>query len=374
MIKVSVIVPVYNVELYLRECLDSIINQTLKEIEILCIDDCGTDNSYNILEEYAKKDNRIKIISHKENKGLGPARNTGIKESKGEYISFIDSDDYISKDYYENLYKTAKKYDSDVVNTLNIKFDRNKKLSKFYYTFTDKEFEGSWNLNDIENSFSKKSIAPYVWNKIYKTSFLLENNLYFMDMKFGVEDANFTIKLMAHNPKISFNNIPIYYYRQRENSLSHSNIVKTTPISANNAITHMTDALNYYKNNYPEFLDDIYLKVFVPALNFYSASSQTTKRELYQKFHDFVKQLSIEEYKINKKNGFENYAFNQYLAIKKSLTYDEYIFNSYLLNKLTYIEKESNSYSNWFRLFGINNTKEYLTIVLFGIKISIKKI
>ncbi len=87
MIKVSVIVPVYNVEDYLIECLTSIINQTLKEIEIICIDDCGTDNSINILKEYAKKDDRIRIISHKENKGLGPARNTGIKESKGEYIS-----------------------------------------------------------------------------------------------------------------------------------------------------------------------------------------------------------------------------------------------------------------------------------------------
>ena len=172
MIKISVIVPVYNVEDYLKECLDSIINQTLKEIEILCIDDCGTDNSIDILREYSKKDNRIKIISHKENKGLGPARNTGINEAKGEYISFIDSDDFISKDYYENLYNTAKKYDSDIVNTLNIKFYKNKKLRKFIYTFNEKEFESTWNLNDIENVYSDKAIVPYVWNKLYKTSFL----------------------------------------------------------------------------------------------------------------------------------------------------------------------------------------------------------
>lgn len=374
MIKVSVIVPVYNVELYLRECLDSIINQTLMDIEILCIDDCGTDNSIDILKEYAKKDDRIKIISHKENKGLGPARNTGIKESKGEYVYFIDSDDYISKYFLYNLYNTAKKYNSDIVNTLNIKFDRNKKLSKFYYTFSDKEFESSWNLNDIENFYSKQAIAPYVWNKLYKTSFLLNNNLYFMDMKFGVEDANFTIKLMAHKPKISFNNRSIYYYRQIENSLSNSNILKITPISANNAIIHMNNALNYYKEHYIDFLDDIYLKVFIPTLNFYSASSQKTKRELYNKFYDFVQELDIDESKINKKNSYENDVFNEYLSIKKSNTYDEYLFNSHLLNRVRYIEKEVHSSNNWFRLFGINDTKEYLTIILFGIKISIKKI
>lgn len=120
MIKISVIIPVYNVEEYLKECLDSVINQTLKEIEIICIDDCSTDSSYSILEEYAKKDSRIVLIKNKENMGVGYNRNIGIKEAKGEYIGFIDSDDYISEDYYENLYNTAKKYNSDVVNTLNI--------------------------------------------------------------------------------------------------------------------------------------------------------------------------------------------------------------------------------------------------------------
>ena len=373
MIKISVIVPVYNVENYLRECLESIINQTLKDIEILCIDDCGNYNSSNILEEYAKKDNRIKIIRHKENKGLGPARNTGIKEAKGEYISFIDSDDYISKDFLYNLYNTAKKYDSDIVNTLNIKCYRNNKKTQFYYTFKKKEFESSCNLNDIENGFSKQAIAPYVWNKIYKTSFLRDNNLNFLNTKLGAaEDINFIMKLMTNNPKISFNNNSIYYYRYNITSLT--NIVNKNLNCVNNCIFNMYDVLDYYKNNYPEFLDKIYLKIFVPALNFYSASSQKTKRELYQKFYDFVQELDIEESKINKKSTFENYVFNEYLSIKISKTYDEYLFNSRLLNKLDCIDRESYKSNNWFRLFGINNTKEYLIIILFGIKISIKKI
>ena len=99
--KVSVIIPVYNVEKYLRQCLDSVVNQTLKDIEIICIDDGSTDNSLNILKEYAQKDNRIKIIS-KKNGGLSSARNAGLKFATGEFVGFVDSDDYIERETYEN--------------------------------------------------------------------------------------------------------------------------------------------------------------------------------------------------------------------------------------------------------------------------------
>ena len=235
-------------------------------------------------------------------------------------------------------------------------------------------FEGNWNLNNIENFFSKEAIAPYVWNKIYKTSFLLENNLYFLDIKFGIEDANFTIKLMAHKPKISFNNTCIYYYRQRKDSLSSEYTLKVTPISMFNAIIHMDDALNYYKENYPELLEEIYLKVLVPAANFYRASSEKIKLDTYEYLKDFYNKIYVEESRINSKNDTENIDFIQYLSIKKSKNFDEYLFNTHILNKVYYIGKEIYNSNNWFRLFGINNTKEYLTIILFGIKISIKKI
>ncbi len=113
MAKVSVIVPVYNVEKYLEECIESLINQTLTDIEIICINDGSTDNSLKILEELQKKDNRIKIINQK-NSGVSSARNNGIENATGEYIGFVDSDDWIDSDYYEKLYNTAKKYNSDI--------------------------------------------------------------------------------------------------------------------------------------------------------------------------------------------------------------------------------------------------------------------
>ena len=113
-VKVSVIVPVYNVEKYLKDCLDSVVNQTLEDIEIICVNDGSTDNSLAILEEYAEKDSRIKIITQ-ENKGLGGARNTGLYHANGEYISFIDSDDWIELNTFEELYNMSKNLDLDML-------------------------------------------------------------------------------------------------------------------------------------------------------------------------------------------------------------------------------------------------------------------
>ena len=121
MIKISIIIPVYNTEKYLKKCLDSIINQTLKSLEIICIDDCSTDNSLNILKEYQLKDKRIKIIEQKENKGQGVARNLGLNIAEGEYIGFIDSDDWVDLNFFEKLYFAAKKYNSDVALAANVR-------------------------------------------------------------------------------------------------------------------------------------------------------------------------------------------------------------------------------------------------------------
>ena len=113
--KISVIIPVYNVEKYLSECLDSIINQTLREIEVICVNDGSTDSSLSILKEYSSKDNRVKIID-KKNEGQGYARKVGLDIAKGEYILFCDSDDkYSSNNVFENLYKAIKKNNSDLM-------------------------------------------------------------------------------------------------------------------------------------------------------------------------------------------------------------------------------------------------------------------
>lgn len=115
MSKVSVIIPVYNTEKFLRKCLDSVCNQTLQDIEIICINDCSTDGSLEILREYAGKDNRIKLIELFENGGAAKARNIGIDIAHGEYIGFVDSDDFVDLDFYEKLYNKAVETGADAV-------------------------------------------------------------------------------------------------------------------------------------------------------------------------------------------------------------------------------------------------------------------
>ena len=118
--KVSIIVPVYNTEPWLRECMDSLVNQTLKEIEIICVDDGSPDNCGKILDEYAKKDTRI-IVIHQKNQGVSAARNAGLDVASGEYITFVDSDDYVDLNTYEKMYNLAKK---DEIDILQFKFRR----------------------------------------------------------------------------------------------------------------------------------------------------------------------------------------------------------------------------------------------------------
>ena len=112
--KVSAIIPVYNVEKYLRECLDSVINQTLKDIEIICVDDGSTDNSGKIIDEYATKDKRIVVI-HKANGGYGHSCNKGLDKVRGEYTAILEPDDFVDEHMYEDLYNYAKQYDVDIV-------------------------------------------------------------------------------------------------------------------------------------------------------------------------------------------------------------------------------------------------------------------
>ena len=130
MIKVSIIVPVYNTEKYLSRCLDSIINQTLKEIEIICINDGSTDKSFEILTEYAKKDKRIVIINFEQNHGVSFARNKALEIAKGHYIGFVDSDDYVDLKYYEELYSYSKNY--DIVRGIRV-IDKDSKRGKNPY-------------------------------------------------------------------------------------------------------------------------------------------------------------------------------------------------------------------------------------------------
>lgn len=213
--KISVIIPVYNSEKYIAQCLDSIINQSLKDIEIICVNDGSTDNSLDILNEYAKKDNRIKVITQiNTGNGAGSARNTGLEQAKGEYISFIDSDDYIDKDFLEKLYKEAKEYDADIACSGVIKERENEQKTQLKFN----EIKVSDNPND-NLKVSKSLPYPYPWNKIYKREFVVSYGIKFVENIY-FEDLIFTPLVITKAEKLISVPDVYYHYIERENSVS----------------------------------------------------------------------------------------------------------------------------------------------------------
>ncbi|MFA6808545.1 MAG: glycosyltransferase family 2 protein, partial [Eubacteriales bacterium] len=177
--KISIIIPIYKVEKQLRRCLDSVINQTYKNIEIILVDDGSPDKCGEICDEYAKKDNRVKVI-HKANEGVSEARNTGMRIASGQYLFFIDSDDFIEENTVYLLYKRAIETDSDIV-IGNFQFINEKQeityRKPFEKEYLDKKMMKS--SNEKFKYFFGKSYGINVWNKLYKLDFLNEANIYF---------------------------------------------------------------------------------------------------------------------------------------------------------------------------------------------------
>lgn len=222
MVNVSVIIPVYNVEEYLEECLDSVINQTFKDIEIICINDGSTDSSLNILNNYAKKDTRMKIYSQK-NQGQGSARNFGLNESSGDYVYFVDSDDCIELNTIEELYNNISSNNSDIVVSKIARFNDNSE--EIDYSMPGFDFENQFDNVDFSNfTFNYRDIKQYVlnrsfapWMKLYKRKFLTDNNIYFIE-DLAFEDVLFHVESFLKADSISFSPNFFYFYRNNPNS------------------------------------------------------------------------------------------------------------------------------------------------------------
>ena len=268
MIKLSIIVPVYNVAEYLERCLNSLINQTLNEIEIICVNDGSTDNSLCILEKFAGLDKRIKIINQK-NKGLSGARNTGIKLVQGEYFGFLDSDDWVDLDYFEKLYKRAKNCDADIslgdfIRKGKFKHKIRLKLNK------EEEFVG-----DNEKFYGSQFYHfPCVWNKIYKTSKF--NDLRFIEGIF-FEDGPYTIQALHRaNKVVTYCNTYLYYF------VNPNSIVKTLNKKKEQDMYNSSKfILNYIKDNMQIQDKGIYYETFAQKL--WRIKLYSTVENLYYK-------------------------------------------------------------------------------------------
>ena len=300
MIKVSIIIPVYNVDKYIPKCLDSIIVQALKEIEIICVDDASSDNSKSIILDYIKKDSRIKLIEHDVNQGAGIARKTGDALAKGEYIAHIDPDDYISDDYFDNLYYTAKIYDADMCFTTNIYTVKENITKPYYHNRTEKwqkEIKNNWyegisyfdvNTPEKENTREYPLVSPV--NKIWKKEFLNKNNLEFSSYRLA-EDVDFFYRALSLNPKISFNHNSKYFYVQRSNSLVHN--VKKEDKIPRDAIDVFRSVFNAYKQNSEDKLMYSNYWNFRSFLATFDPYKGIHKEELYKMTHDLFNSLDV---------------------------------------------------------------------------------
>lgn len=288
MIKVSVIVPVYNVENYIEKCLDSLAKQTLKEIEILIINDGSPDNSQKIIDKYVKKYKNMKSFT-KENGGLSDARNYGIERASGEYIAFVDSDDYVTHDMYEKMYVKAKSGDFDMV------------VCDLNYIYPDKIIPAYSNIKndttDIKNTML--NIYPAAWNKIFKKELFGEKIKFKKDVWF--EDVEFIYRLLPSIKNIGVVHEHFNQYVQREGSITNT---------INRKVYHYIDNWNgiikYYIDNnmYNDYRDELeYCYVRYIFATFIKSASKYP-------YTDYIE--AVEEAIKNVKEKFPNYRKNKY--------------------------------------------------------------
>ena len=238
--KVSVIVPIYNVEKYIEKCINSLLSQTLEDIQIILVNDGSKDNSGNIAKEYEKNNKDRVIYVEKENGGLSDARNYGLKYATGDFIAFLDSDDYIEKNAYEEMYNKAIEENADYVECDFIwEFPNKIRIDKQYPYKNKKEML----------SF----VRVVAWNKLIKRQLITDNNLEF-PKGLRYEDIEFTYKLIPFLNKFAYVDNPFIHYVQREGSIANVQNERTAEI-----FTVLDNVIEFYKKNniYEEYRNEL---------------------------------------------------------------------------------------------------------------------
>ena len=266
---ITVIVPIYNVELYLCKCVDSIINQTYKNIEIILVDDGSTDSCGEICDSYVEKDSRIKVI-HKQNGGLSDARNAGIEILTGKYVTFIDSDDWVEATYVEQLYKLIVENNADLSVCDFYCIDS----ENYIYNLPATDMKVFvWNREEaISMLLTVNKMSTSAWGKLYKSKFFTENNIRFPKGKL-FEDIPVTYKIVLEADKIVFGNYALYNYFVRQQSISNTSF---TP-QRMHAIENLESVLPQVLQQFPQ-LDGL-CSVALFCVNFETYLTMNGERE-----------------------------------------------------------------------------------------------
>lgn len=313
---ISVVIPIYNVEKYLKKCIESVINQTYKNLEIILVNDGSTDNSKNIIDEYSLIDNRIKVIN-KKNGGLSDARNVGIEIAKGDYITFLDSDDWIELNMYEKLHEYIKQENADIVQC-SYQEVYNEEVDNQNIKEEIKIILGKESLYNLYGENHVKTVV--VWNKLYKIQ--LFDNIRFPKGKIH-EDESTTYKLLYQANKIVDCNLPLVYYRQRQGSIINSkfNIKKLDKLEA------FHERLEFYRKKNLKELEQITLLQILDFTNlFYIKIKDSDDIDNKDEILKLLRQSIKKDYIL--------FIKNKYVSLKQKILITIFVLNKYMYYKI----------------------------------------
>lgn len=290
---ITVIICVYNGEKFLDQCLSSVLRQTLKNIEVICVDDCSTDGSYQILEKYQQADGRVKIIRNSKNSGLATSRNKALSVARGEYIQFVDADDYITPECCETLYKRCKELKLDMLTFSGFNFDsNNNKIANNYWNFNP--FPQKWNktwftYKDCKDFISEIHVSSCL--TLYRRAFLAENKIKFPDGLF-FEDNYFFTKAIFNAKRASIHKGKFYARRVHAESITQnwdkhfSDYIKIISMVLNflHECKIGNEIIEQYKSRYSQ-----------NVRYFYSRFSAEAKKKYFHSVADFYKKFGIQE-------------------------------------------------------------------------------
>lgn len=349
--KVSLILPIYNVEPYIADCLESLVNQTLKDIEIICINDASPDNSWRIVNEYAAKDKRFVLINLPENHGQGNARNQGLDIARGEYIMFVDSDDWLELNACELAYNQIKQNNNDFVYFgIYLYYEKTGKITqesnrlRSFAEYGEKTFS----LKDMEKPNLRYGESCY---KIYKKSFLRKNNIRFLEQRF-CEDIPFYIQCVVSAKNVSVINKPLYYYRLRSNSsISQTVNWKELFVARNKSLEYVQLSGNYN-------LLKAYIIAYICSILYWYGDFTTKNKKIARPFYNEMRKAFT--------------ALNKVYDIKELKPYIKY---SEFRRIIKYTWEEQKLRKVLKTIFSIkkSNDKRHKIITILGIKLKLNR-
>lgn len=350
MTKVSIVMPTYNVEKYFRQCIESVINQTLTDIEIIPVDDGSPDNCGAIMDEYAQKDPRVKPI-HKPNGGYGSAVNTGIEAATGEYIGIVETDDWVEPEMYEKLYNQAKKLDADVCKASFYRYNSkaiNKKLENQKWQDEIQNIEEypqdrAFKIKEFPRLFM---FHASIWSNIYKAEFLKKNNIIINGTRSAsYQDFPFMAEVMCKADKIAVLHDYLYHWRVEEGQNSSTN-------QKGSRLLIMPDQCEEVKNIvkkcglYEDLKEAMYKHFFLANFSFYNDIQPKYRKQYFDK-------LKILFQDLNNDTKFEyKYFYDCETKFIKNIEKGNYYLTAFKSIRRRFIQLKFNSRGKYLKLFG----------------------